>query len=178
MAQTITTTLRATIAIDPQKLREGFGIAGSSNAPRVRITSDWGDGVASSQLSEMWHKTYALTTAAATATLDLLSGSLSGIVGEAGVNFSGVRGIYIRNRSTITSGHTLVVEGGTAGPWVDFVSGHLLLPRGTAMFMITNDATAWDLSTGSQTLRLRSAGGGTQASLSADILLLGLTRGL
>ncbi len=177
MAQTTTVSLRATLAIDPQKLREGFGVAGSSNAPRIRVSNDWGDGVGSGQATEMWHKTFTLT-GAASATIDLLSGSLSGIVGEAGVNFSGVRTLYISNKSTITSGHTLVIEGGTANPFTAMISGHLLLPRGATLYMITNDATAWPVTTGDQSLQLRSLDEGTAAALSADILLLGLERGI
>ena len=123
MAQTTTVSLRATLAIDPQKLREGFGVAGSSNAPRIRVSNDWGDGVGS-------------------------------------------------------SGHTLVIEGGTANPFTAMISGHLLLPRGATLYMITNDATAWPVTTGDQSLQLRSLDEGTAAALSADILLLGLERGI
>lgn len=102
--------------------------------------------------------------------IDLASGALTDIFGSA-LNFTRIKGIYIRNRST-TSNEILQVGGGSNSlvNWVGAAGDVVNVRPGGCMFLFAPDATAYVVTGGTaDVLRVTAAAG----SPSYDIVIIG-----
>lgn len=98
-----------------------------------------------------------------------LVGSLTTAFGDT-VNFDRVKGVIVKNTGTAGSNGDIRVVGQTFSSWISAASDYVTVKPGGVMMFFAPGATAYDVSAGSDTLRLTNASGSLTATYQIAVI--------